>query len=451
MPPAVQYVASSGVSIAWSELGQGPIDVAFVPGFISHQELLWEEPRVAAFFERLASFSRLILWDKREQGLSDRVGRPPTLEESMNDLLAVLDAAGSERAMLFGISEGGPMELLFAATYPERVDRLAVYGSWARLMRAPDYPQGIPDAVLEHLGARLMAEWGGPAVLDEFSPSSVSDPALSDWWARVLRSGASPHSAASLLALYREIDVRGILGSITRPTLVLHRRDDRMVRAAHGRYLAEHIPGARYVELEGDDHLAFTGDTAAILDEVQLFATGRRPERAPERVLATVLFEDIVESTQRAVALGDARWRELLAAHDRAVEAEVQRAQGRVVKHLGDGTLAIFDGPARAVRAALAIREATAALGLDIRVGVHTGELERIGDDVGGIAVHIGARVAAAAASGEVLVSRTVTDLVAGSGLTFEGRGEHELKGVPGRWALAAAVQDADGALRARV
>jgi class 3 adenylate cyclase len=358
----------------------------------------------------------------------------------MGDLRAVLDAAESERPMLFGISEGGPMELLFAASHPDRVDRLAVYGSWARLMRADDYPEGLPESVLKHLGERLIAEWGGSAVFDEFAPSAMDDPALRTWWARMLRSGASPHNAAQLLALYRDIDVRGILGSITRPTLVLHRRDDLMVWAAHGRYLAEHIPDARYVELDGRDHLAFVGDTAAVLDEVQLFATGRRPQRAPQRVLATVLFEDIVESTQRAVALGDARWRDLLAAHDRAVESAVEQAQGHVVKHLGDGTLATFDGPARAVRAALAIREATRALGLEVRVGVHTGEVERIGADVGGIAVHIGARVAAAAAPGEVLVSRTVTDLVAGSGLEFAGRGEHELKGVPGRWALAAAL-----------
>jgi class 3 adenylate cyclase len=440
MPPTVRYADSAGVSIAWSQLGAGPIDIAFVAGFVSHQELLWEEPRVAGFFERLASFARVILWDKREQGLSDRVGRPPTLEESMNDLRVVLDAADSERPMLLGISEGGPMELLFAATHPDRVDRLAVYGSWARLLRAPDYPEGLPLAVLDHLGRRLVAEWGGPAVLDEFAPSAVDDPGLRDWWGRMLRSGAGPRSASQLLALYRDIDVRGILGSIARPTLVLHRRGDRMVRADHGRYLGEHIPGARYVELEGDDHLAFVGDTTAILDEVQLFATGRRPARQPDRVLATVLFEDIVESTQRAVALGDARWRELLGAHDRAVADAVARARGRVVKRLGDGTLAVFDGPARAVRAALAIRDATRALGLEVRVGVHTGELERIGDDVGGIAVHIGARVAAAAAPGEVLVSRTVTDLVAGSGLSFAARGEHELKGVPGRWELAAAA-----------
>jgi class 3 adenylate cyclase len=440
MAPAVHYVDSSGVSIAWSQVGEGPIDIAFVAGFISHQEVLWDEPRVAAFFDRLASFSRLILWDKREQGLSDRTGRPPTLEESMNDLRAVLDAAGSERPMLMGISEGGPMELLFAATHPDRVDRLVVYGSWARLLRAPDYPQGLPSEVLEHLRGRLRAEWGGPAVLDTFAPSVVDDPTLRAWWGRLLRTGASPRTVDQLLALYRDIDVRHVLGSITRSTLVLHRRGDQMIRPDQGRYLAEHIPGARYVELDGDDHVAFAGDTTAILDEVQLFATGHRPQHAPERVLATVLFEDIVESTQRAVALGDARWRTLLAAHDRVVAGVVERGHGRVVKQLGDGTLATFDGPARAVRAALAIRQETRGLGLDVRVGVHTGELERIGDDVGGIAVHIGARVAAAAAPGEVLVSRTVTDLVAGSGLRFAPRGEHDLKGVPGRWELAAAI-----------
>lgn len=440
MRPTVRYADSSGLSIAWSQVGHGPFDIAFVPGFVSHQELLWDEPRVAGFFQRLASFSRVILWDKREQGLSDRIGRPPTLEDSMNDLHAVLDAAGSDRPMVLGISEGGPMALLFAATYPDRVDRLAVYGSWSRLMRAPDYPDGLPPRVLDHLGRRLVDEWGGPAALDEFAPSVVDEPGFRDWWGRLLRSGASPRAAAQLLALYRDIDVRGILGSITRPALVLHRSGDRMIRPTHGRYLGQHIPGAGYVELAGDDHLAFVGDAGAVLDEIQLFATGERPERVPDRVLATVLFEDIVASTERAAALGDARWRQLLAAHDRAVGGAVERTGGRVVKHLGDGTLAVFDGPARAVRAAVAMRDEARALGLEVRVGVHTGELERIGDDVAGIAVHIGARVAAAAAPGEVLVSRTVTDLVAGSGLSFAPRGEHELKGVPGRWALAAAL-----------
>jgi class 3 adenylate cyclase len=438
MAPRVRYVKSSGVSIAWSQVGEGPRDLAFVPGFVSHQEVLWEEPRVARFFERLASFSRVILWDKREQGLSDRTGQPPTLEDSMDDLRAVLDAAASPRPTLFGISEGGPMELLFAATYPDRVDRLVVYGSYARLLAAPDFAAGMPGEAYQRFCDRLIAEWGGPVLLRAFAPTLGDDARASAWWGRLLRSGASPRSAGDLLDLYRQIDVRDVLPAIRVPTLVLHRRDDRLILARQGRYLAEHIADARYVELEGRDHLAFAGDTDALLDEIEAFATGSRPRRRPNRILATVLFEDIVDSTRRAADLGDRRWRGLLDAHGAVVEEAVRRYDGRVVKTLGDGTLAIFDGPARAIRSAVAIRERVRELGLDVRAGLHTGELEQMNGDVGGIAVHIGARVAAASDPGEVLVSRTVTDLVAGSGLAFADRGDHELKGVPGSWRLYA-------------
>jgi class 3 adenylate cyclase len=330
------------------------------------------------------------------------------------------------------------MELLFAATYPDRVERLVVYGSYARLVSTPGFDAGMPEQAYQRFCDRLIAEWGGPVLLREFAPTLAEDPRARAWWGRLLRSGASPRSAGALLDLYRQIDVRDILPAIGVPTLVLQRRGDRMVRPRQGRYLAEHIPGARYVELEGSDHVAFAGDTDAILDEIEAFATGTRPRRTPDRILATVLFEDIVESTRRAADVGDSSWRGLLDAHGAVVEEAVHRYGGRVVKTLGDGTLAIFDGPARAIRSAVAIRAGVRELGLDVRAGLHTGELEQMNGDVGGIAVHIGARVAAASDPGEVLVSRTVTDLVAGSGLVFSDRGDHELKGVPGSWRLYA-------------
>ncbi len=440
MAPRVRYVDSGGASIAWSAVGEGPRELAFVPGFVSHQEILWEEPLVARFFERLSSFARLILWDKREQGLSDRTGRPPTLEQSMDDLRAVLEAAGSERPALVGVSEGGPMTMLFAATYPERVDRLAVIGSYARILAAPGYDAGADPEQLERFCAGMLSHWGEAVGLRAFAPSLADDPRVRAWWARLLRSGASPRTAADLLLLYRQLDVRHVLPAVRVPTLVLHRAGDRLTPVEQGRYVAAHIPAARYVELAGDDHLPFAGDADALLDELQDFLTGTRPPRQADRVLATVLFEDIVGSTRLAAELGDGRWRGLLAEHDRLAADAVQRFGGRVVKTLGDGVLATFDGPARAIRGALAIRDGAGALGLDVRAGLHTGELEQLDGDVGGIAVHIGARVAAAAGPGEVLVSRTVADLVAGSGLAFADRGEHELKGVPDTWRLFAAA-----------
>lgn len=438
MRPTVRYVRSSGASIAWSSVGDGAHTIAFVPGFVSHQEVFWDEPRVAHFFERLGSIGRLVLWDKREQGLSDRLGRPPTLEQSMDDLAAVLDAAGAERATIFGISEGGPMALLFAASHPERTERLVVYGSYARMLRAPDFSCGIPPHVFERFEREVVTRWGEPVALRWFAPSLRDDPTFVAWWGRLLRSGTSPAGVEALLGLYREIDVRHVLPAVQAPTLVLHRTRDRMIDVRQARYMASAIPDARLVELGGDDHVAFAGEGDDVLDEIEAFVTGSRPSRTPDRVLATVLFEDIVDSTGRAAALGDRRWRALLAAHDQAVRDAVRRNDGTVVKTLGDGALAVFDGPARAIRGALAIREEAQRLGLDVRAGLHTGELERANGDVAGIAVHIGARVAAASEPGEVLVSRTVTDLVAGSGVAFEDRGEHELKGVPGSWRLYA-------------
>jgi class 3 adenylate cyclase len=434
--PKTRYARSGDLSIAYQVFGSGPRDLVLVPGFVSHIELLWERPAVARVLRRLASFSRLILFDKREQGLSDRVGRPPALEESMEDVIAVLDAADSESATLFGISEGGPMTILAAATYADRVRSLALYGTYAKMTRAPDYPEGVPEDVLAEFGETAIAEWGGPVTIDLWAPSLAGDAGFAEWWGRVLRQGASPGGAVDLLNLYQEIDVRPILGAVGCPTLVMHRSGDRLVRPAMGRHLAENIPGSRYVELEGPDHLIFAGDTERLVDELEELVAGSRGAHEPDRVLATVLFTDIVDSTSTASRLGDAAWRGLLERHDEIVRRQIELYGGREIKTLGDGFLATFEGPARALRCADAIRDRLAAEGIEVRAGVHTGEVELIGGDIGGMAVNIGARVADAAGAGEVLATSTVKDLVVGSGIQFDDRGVHELKGVPGEWHL---------------
>ena len=436
MPPQTHYAKSGEVNIAYQVVGEGPLELVFIPGFVSHLEVIWEIPPLSRLFERLASFARLILWDKREQGLSDRFGHVPTLEQGMDDLRAVMDAAGSERAALFGVSEGGPMSLLFAATHPERTQALVLYGTYARQMRAPDYPIGLPDSAHAQFAAMIERDWGSAAVLEVFAPSMADDPAFRQWWAHLLRAGTSPRGARNLVELYREIDVRHILPAISAPTLVLHRAGDRAVLAASGRYMADHIPGASYVELPGEDHVYFVGDTDALLDEVEEFLTGELHEREPDRVLATVLFCDIVGSTEQAAELGDRRWRDMLAEHEALVDRALARHRGHKIKTMGDGVLATFDGPARAIRCACALRDDVRRLGVRVRAGLHTGECEVMGEDIGGLAVHIGARVGASAEPDEVLVSRTVTDLVAGSGICFEDRGTHTLKGVPGDWQL---------------
>jgi pimeloyl-ACP methyl ester carboxylesterase len=438
VPPPTRYARSGDVSIAYQVVGDGPFDLVFVPGFVWHIEEIWEIPPLAAFFERLAAFSRLILFDKRGMGMSDRPPEPPTLEESMQDVRAVMDAVGSERAALFGISEGGPMSMLFAATYPDRVRALVLFGAFPRIVEAEDYPPGIPRAIVEEVFDRIAREWGGPAGLDLWAPSHHEDLQLQEWWAHLLRNGTSPRGARALLRMYLDLDVRHVLPTIGVPTLVLHRTDERVAPVGAGRYIAERIPGARLVELTGDSHLPIVGDVEPILEEVEEFLTGRPPVREPDRVLATVLFTDIVGSTERAAALGDTRWRELLDTHNRLVRRELDRYRGREVKTVGDGFVATFDGPARAVRCARTIADEVRRLGIEIRAGLHTGECELVGKDVAGIAVHIGARVGAQAAPGEVLVSNTVKDLVAGSGLSFVERGTHALKGVPGEWRLYA-------------
>jgi class 3 adenylate cyclase len=440
MAPATRYARSGGVNIAYQVVGDGRFDLVVIPIWVSHLEQAWEEPSLGAFYGRLAAFSRLILFDKRGTGLSDRVADDalPSLEERMDDVRAVMDAAGSREAALFGMHEGGTMAILFAATYPERVRALVTFGAFARRLWAPEHPWGRSAEDRAAWVDEIVSTWGGPVGLDRVAPTRAGDEGFAAWWASYLRHGASPGAAAAMARMNDEIDVRPVLGAVHVPTLVIHRVDDRRVDVEEARFLAAEIPGATLVELPGEDHLPWAGDPATVLDEVELFLTGTRRGPEPDRVLASLLFTDVVGSTRLAASLGDRRWRELLDRHDRLVRAAIEQWRGREVDTTGDGFFASFDGPARAVRCARAAVEAVRELGLELRAGVHTGEVEVDGDDVRGIAVHIAARVAALAGPGEVLVSQTVADLVAGSGLAFEERGEHELRGVPGRWRLAA-------------
>jgi pimeloyl-ACP methyl ester carboxylesterase len=423
---STRYARSpDGASIAYQVHGEGPLDLVFVPGFVWHVELAWEEPAIARFLRRLASFSRLIVFDKRGQGLSDRLGRPPTLEESMDDLGAVMEAAGAERAAVFGVSEGGPMSALFAATHPERVSSLILYGTFARMLKAPDFPEGVREERFDQWTEMVHEEWGGAVGVDLWAPSELGNPEFERWWGRLLRQGTSPAGAIDLMGLYREIDVRRVLPAISAPTVVLHRAEDRMIPARQGRYIADHIPGARYVELPGADHLPTVGDQGALLDEIEELLVGSRGAHGAERALATILFTDIVGSTETAARLGDRRWRDLLERHDATVRRELAVHRGHEVKTTGDGFLATFDGPARAIRCAAAIHAELRRSGVEVRSGIHSGEVELIGEDVGGMAVNIGARVEALAEPGEVLVSSTVRELVVGSGIEFAERGVH--------------------------
>jgi pimeloyl-ACP methyl ester carboxylesterase len=445
MTPETRYARSGDVNIAYQVVGEGPLDLVYVPGWVSNVELMWEETAMAHFLGRLASFSRLILFDKRGTGLSDRVSNEelPTLEQRMDDVRAVLEAVGSDRAALFGHSEGGNMCVLFAATYPDRTTALITLGSFAK-RRDPDddYPWAPTAENRDESAADVERNWGHlrPQDVEYYAPSRAGDEQFVRALERYLRRGASPGAAAALVRMNSYIDVRDVLPTIRVPTLVLHRTGDHDVNVVEGRYLASKIPGAKFVELAGDDHWISAGDIDALADEIEQFLTGTRPMPEPDRVLATVLFTDIVGSTERAVELGDRRWRDLLGAHDAAVRRELDRFRGREVDTAGDGFLASFDGPARAVRCAISAGEAVRQLGVEIRAGVHTGECELDGPKIRGIAVHTGARIASLAGPGEVLVSQTVKDLVSGSGLGFEDRGLRELKGVPGEWRVYAAV-----------
>jgi pimeloyl-ACP methyl ester carboxylesterase len=438
--PKTRYAHNGDVSIAYQVLGSGDVDLVMVPGFVSHMDWWWLGAGTRYLWERLAVFSRLIVFDKRGTGLSDPVAEPGTLEERADDLRAVMDAAGSEQAVLFGVSEGAAMSMIFAAAHPERTRDLILCGATPRFSRAPDFLCGPEEAELAGLLEALVAGWGEGVGMEVFAPSRLGDPVFEDWFAGAQRMGASPAMVRLLFAMWMQLDVRDVLSAIHVPTLVLHRRGDRLIDLSVGRYLADHIAGARFVELDGIDHVPFSGDVDQLTAEVEEFVTGCRPRRAVlDRVLATVLFVDVAGSTETAARVGDAVWASIRTSFLAAARSELTRYDGIEVDVAGDGVFATFTGPARAIRCALSIRQAAEAIGVRVRAGVHAGEVEReASGGVSGLAVHIGARVMAHAAPGEVFVSGTVKDLVVGSGLRFAGRGVHELRGVPGSWPLFA-------------
>jgi class 3 adenylate cyclase len=440
--PATHYAKSDGIHIAYQVLGGGPFDLLFVPGFISNVEAAWHSPDLSAFFRGLASFCRLILFDKRGTGMSDRGSQIFTLEQRMHDVQAILDEVGSKQAALFGVSEGGPMSLLYAATYPQRTSALVLYGSYAKRSWAPDYPFGWNDEQWQRVLDDIEHHWGTPQALSIAMRlrSAAIDRYTAERIASYFRASASPGAAAAIMRMNREIDVRHVLSATRAPTLILHRTADQLIDVGNARYLAQHIPSAKLIEFPGEVHSPWLGDRDAVLDAVEQFLTGRRRVHGPERLLATVLFADIVGSTERAAALGDNPWSKLVETFYARVREALELYRGREIRIAGDGFLATFDGPARAIRCAGAIRDGVRSLNLEVRCGLHTGECEIVGNDLAGIAVHIGARVAALAGPGEVLASQTVRDLVAGSGLAFEERGTHRLKGVPDKWRLFRAI-----------
>ena len=441
MRPPTRYAKVGDDHVAYQVMGVGPLDVVLIPAWFSNVEAIWDLEPAARFLERLASFSRLVIFDRRGTGLSDPVlpSGQPFFEQSSDDLFAVLDAAGVEDAAIVGCDGGGPVAMLAASTHPQRVSALVLVNTFARLGRAPDYPAGVPTRLLDTWLAAATSQWEGDPAFGLNAPSAAGNEELAAQFTRFLRLAASPGVGYTTRRVLHAIDVRDVLPSIQAPTTVIHRRADRMVRSQHGRYLAEHIPGARLVEVAGDDHLFYMGDSDAILAEIEEFLTGARHVDA-SRALATVLFTDIVDSTHLTAAIGDRRWRDLLDEHDRTITRLVARFQGGLIKGTGDGVLATFDGPGRAVRCAMAIRDAVNRLGLDVRAGLHTGEVEQRDGDITGMAVVIARRVCDAAAAGDIIVSRTVTDLVVGSGLAFADRGPQALKGVPGDWHLFAVV-----------
>ncbi|MFY9614521.1 MAG: adenylate/guanylate cyclase domain-containing protein [Candidatus Dormiibacterota bacterium] len=436
----ISYARSGELHIAYSTMGKGPVDLIAVSpgiGFLDAQV-----PAVDSTFVRLAQFARVIQYNQRGGGLSDPVPKVelPTMDERIDDIRVVLDACGSERTALLGLGHGGPTAMFFAATYPERVSSLVLLGTYARWQRAEDYPPGMPSSASAGFKEVTLGMWGTGGSIVGFIPSLAEDPTSRKQWARLERMGASPGQLIKMLDMWLDTDVRDILPAVRCPTLVLHQSGDAQFRVDHGRYLAANIAGAKYVELPGRDHIPQGEDLAQFAGEVEQFITGRRSEAAADRVLATVMFTDIVGSTAKATAVGDRAWRDLLDRHDETVRQQLERYRGHIVKHTGDGVAATFDGPARAITCAGAIRGSVRLLGLEVRAGLHTGEIERRGDDVSGVGVHIAARVAQLAQPGEVLVSSTVKDLVVGSGIAFEDRGMHQLKGVPDEWRLLSVV-----------
>ena len=428
-----RYARAGDVQIAYQVHGEGPLDAVWVGGPGGHLELMWENPGADRLLERTGRFARVVRFDRRGTGLSDPVAGAPTLEQQADDLAAVMDAADVERAALIGEGDGARLCILFAATRPERVSALVVYGAAAH--GGAVLTEGRRDQLLEIIDER----WGQGELLSLWAPSRADDPAFQRWWCRFERAAASPRTARQLLALASETDVGHLLGDIRVPTLVLHRRDDTLVPVKLGRELSEKIAQATFVELSGTDHLSLAGDVDEYIDEVEEFLTGEREPREPDRILATVLFTDIVGSTRRAAELGDRRWRELLATHDEVVRRELARHGGEEVKTVGDGFLVRFELPVGAIRCAQAIRATLADVGLEVRAGLHTGQCELIGDDVGGLAVHIAARLVALGDAGEILVSGTVKDIVVGSGIELADRGHHSLRGVPGEWRVFSA------------
>ncbi len=435
--PETRYARLGDEHIAYQTVGSGPRDILFMSAWFSHVDGRWEEPRFAAMLRRLATMGRLIVFDKRGSGASDPLpAAQPTWEDWADDILAVLNACGSERATVIGVGDSGPLAMLFAATQPQRVSSLVVVNSGARLVRAPDYPWGLSPVEVREFLTRTRDTWGTGGIADVFSPSSAADERYQQWWARYQRMGASPGRSTAMARLTFEVDVRNVLSTIHVPTLVIHRKDFRFFPVELGRYLAEHIAGAKYVELPGADGFMYLGDTEAILSEIEQFVTGARRPVDIDRVLATVLLTDMVGSTDLAVQLGDHRWRAVLDTHDDIVRTQLGEYRGRLHRATGDGVLATFDGPARAIRCGQAIRDQLHQSGVDIRSGLHAGEIEIRGSEVGGIAVHIAARISAEAGAGEILCSSTVRDLVTGSDLEFVDRGRHHLKGVPQDWQL---------------
>jgi class 3 adenylate cyclase len=439
-----QYALSGNVHIAYQIVGDGPVDLVYVPGWVSHVERAWESPDNARFLARLSSFSRLIMFDKRGTGLSDRVpiNQLPTLEERMDDLRAVMEAAGSERAAVFGFSEGATLCALFAATYPENTHSLIMFGSFARRLWSPDHPWGPTMEEREQEYDFIAREWGKMMDVEHYAPSEVGNEAFLQSLVDYFRNAASPGAAVALLKMNTQIDIRKILPTISVPTLVIHRTGDRDAMVEGARWMAGQIPEATFVELPGSDHLIWAGDQKAVLDEIQEFLTGERPAPLANRFLATILFTDLVESTQSAHQLGDSAWHKMLDRHNSLCEKTIRRYRGRLVKTTGDGIHATFDGPGRAVLCAREISDLVfQELGIAVRAGLHTGEIELQGEETVGVAVHLAARVAALAGPHEVLVSRTVRDLVSGSGIEFEDQGTFELKGFPEKWQVFKVVK----------
>ena len=434
--PDIRYTKNGDVHLAYSVFGAGAIDLVIVPGFVSHLEAGLENAAFAKYVERLTSFARIAAFDKRGTGLSDRGTGVDALEEYATDVGAVMDAAGFDRAAIFGVSEGGSIATLFTAMFPERISALIVYGGWPKVVRSDDFPIGVPREVLDAGVDYIADKWGTGVGLSAWAPSIGKDPEERKWWARFQRLAASPNDVRSIIKMYQEIDIRHVLPVIDAPTLILHRKDDRMVPATSGRWLADHIPGAKYVELEGADHFPWTGDQEELIGQIEEFLTGARHAPEPTRKLSTVLFTDIVGSTQTAATMGDTAWRDLLERHDSMIRRTLDRFSGREIKSTGDGFLAIFDGPTAAIRGAQAISGGASGLGCAVRAGIHTGEIELMGQDIGGLAVHIARRVGDLAGPGEIWVSATVPGLAVGSGIEFTDRGTHDLKGVPGEWPL---------------